>query len=166
MTFQEWFNAEASAAMDTECGKAFVAAGFEFWHSGGYLTAWRKETPQGEYLASVNDSGNPANAHGAEWTIGLYPFGSGDPAFEGDWPSWGAALSELQTDILTYSAARLDDLDAACRMIQEYVGQDDGGIAGIVFSDLEDGQWQVMAIDDRKARLESYLETELNFKGE
>lgn len=59
-------------------------------------------------------------------------------------------------------AANTVDLDAACALIQGKLDQDDGGIAGIAFSDGEvEANWDAMSIEDRRAALEDYVATEL-----
>lgn len=54
------------------------------------------------------------------------------------------------------------DLDAACELLQAKLGQDDGGLAGIVFSDGEvEANWSGMSDEARRAALEGYVATEL-----
>lgn len=54
------------------------------------------------------------------------------------------------------------DLDAACELLQAKLGQDDGGLAGIVFSSGEvEANWSAMSVAARRAALEDYVTTEL-----
>lgn len=81
--------------------------------------------------------------------------------------TWNDCLSQIcgeyvdQGESLINRAASCPDLDTACRIIQEAIAQTDGGIAGVVFSDLDNPQeWRGLSIETRRNRLLSYLETE------
>lgn len=64
-------------------------------------------------------------------------------------------------------ASIFTDLDSACAYLQGKIAQTDGGVAGIVFSDLESVKdWAGLSIENRKERLRAYLETEFAFKRE
>jgi hypothetical protein len=59
-------------------------------------------------------------------------------------------------------ASLVDDLDEAVRLLQDAIGQEDGSVAGLHFSSLDDpnAAWSDMAQDDRVSALRHYLETE------
>lgn len=60
-------------------------------------------------------------------------------------------------------AAKQSSLNAACNYLQELIGQEDGGIAGIVFSGGEDEDWFRYSTPDRAKMLTYYLLVELNY---
>lgn len=45
------------------------------------------------------------------------------------------------TDDMLQAAARIDDLDEACRSVQDAVGIDDGGVAGMHFGGQYEDDW-------------------------
>ena len=63
------------------------------------------------------------------------------------------------------AGARTDDLDAACLVVQEVLGVEDGGFASVVFSDLADGtgpdSWAALSVSDRHDRLIDYVTSEM-----
>jgi hypothetical protein len=61
---------------------------------------------------------------------------------------------------LIETAARCTDLDRACAVIQRYIGQDDGGVAGLVFSGPEGDEYETADLARRKELLANYLLTE------
>lgn len=63
---------------------------------------------------------------------------------------------------LAHQAADCEDLDSACRIIQDAMGQTDGGVAGVVFSDLESEDWPEMPIQEKRRRMEEYALAEFN----
>jgi len=67
-----------------------------------------------------------------------------------------------RTDLLTKAAASLD-IDEACATIQNAIGQTDGGLAGIFFSDddLVTAYETEDSIDARVSILSEYLDLEL-----
>lgn len=67
---------------------------------------------------------------------------------------------------LACAAASEDDLDDACRIIQDAMGQTDGGVAGIVFSDIEPEEWPHLPITERQRRMEEYAMTEFHYQSE
>lgn len=74
-----------------------------------------------------------------------------------------ADLDALQNHTLFANAAACDDLDEAARAIQNAIGQDDGGLAGMFFSDFEDieSRWPSMSPSERQPILKDYLAFEL-----
>ncbi len=87
MNFFEWFDAKKAKAESTDYGQAFLKLGFEFWHSGGGLTAWRKAHGATEFLASNDDSGVPDDPDSG-WIVGQYVTESGEVIFEDDCGTW------------------------------------------------------------------------------
>jgi len=68
------------------------------------------------------------------------------------------------------AAHQTDDLDEACKLIQDVLGVTDGSLAGAVFSDLDDdpnseNSWQSMSKIDRCRRLVGYIRSEVNLIG-
>ncbi len=63
---------------------------------------------------------------------------------------------------LAHDAADCEDLDSACRVIQDAMGQTDGLLASLVFSDLEPEDWPDMPIQEKRRRLEEYALAEFN----
>jgi hypothetical protein len=57
-------------------------------------------------------------------------------------------------------ASALPDLNDAVRGLQDELGVTDGGIAGIVFSDVTPNQWKALAEQERGDRLEAYVKVE------
>jgi hypothetical protein len=64
------------------------------------------------------------------------------------------------TDADIEKAIAVNDLDEALRIIQKAIGQDDGGVAGIHFSNVPDGTWEGLNPKQRKGFVEYYLRTE------
>lgn len=60
------------------------------------------------------------------------------------------------------TAAKMDDLDAACAFLQAIIGQTDGGYASLFFSGFDDeyGDWQKSSEKQRADWLVEYLEFE------
>jgi hypothetical protein len=71
-----------------------------------------------------------------------------------------AAIDAAEKMIAQASLA--GDLDEAVRLLQEAMGQEDGGVAGIHFSSLDDpnADWREMSPESRVTALHLYLETE------
>ncbi len=61
-------------------------------------------------------------------------------------------------------AKSIDDLDDACRHIQDAFASTDGGIAGLFATELEDGKWPTMATDDRAKWLTRWITHELEMQ--
>lgn len=61
---------------------------------------------------------------------------------------------------LLTTAASMPNLDASCAYIQEMIGQDDGGVAGIFFSDDDRVIDYEMGGDSRFLALSDYLDFE------
>lgn len=61
--------------------------------------------------------------------------------------------------LITQAAAH-DDLDDACRVIQCAIGQTDGGIAGVEFSDIQNEGWTPLPMEERIKRMGNYLRIE------
>ena len=66
-------------------------------------------------------------------------------------------------------AATQNDLDAACVMVQDALGVTDGGVAGLVFSDMaetDDGSgrdvWHKLPLERRHRRLAEYVAAEMS----
>lgn len=59
------------------------------------------------------------------------------------------------------ASSLIDDLDEAIRPIQEILGQDDGGPAGIFFSGPDGDRWSTATESDRAEVLRLYVEFEL-----
>ena len=74
-----------------------------------------------------------------------------------------ADLAALQNHTLIANAAACDDLDDSARVIQNAIGQDDGGLAGMFFADFEDieSRWPSMSLSERHPILKDYLAFEL-----
>jgi hypothetical protein len=63
-------------------------------------------------------------------------------------------------------AAREQDLDAACIIIQDAIGQTDGGVAGMFFSDLDTpAEWGTFTVSERLERLCNYVLMEKAYAG-
>lgn len=60
-------------------------------------------------------------------------------------------------------ARELDDLDAACLVIQDALGQTDGGTASIFFSGWEEKDWLSNSEGEREDVLREYVEYEQRF---
>lgn len=58
-------------------------------------------------------------------------------------------------------AARQDDLNDACYIIQSVIGQDDGGLAGMLFMDPWSDRWPRLKYAYRLEALTQYLKAEL-----
>lgn len=58
-------------------------------------------------------------------------------------------------------AAEEADLDAAVRHVQDFVGQEDGGLAGMIFGDEEMAEWGDMSISTRYRHMGKYMLAEL-----
>ena len=67
---------------------------------------------------------------------------------------------------LACQAADCEDLDSACRLIQEALGQDDGGVAGIVFSDIDREDWEFLSRQEKEKRMEEYALVEFQHQTE
>jgi hypothetical protein len=74
---------------------------------------------------------------------------------------------ELATDNHVEIAAAINDLDAACAYLQHVIGQTDGGIAGMFFSDIDcpdaETKWKEIEIGERRDWLRYYLDIERAF---
>jgi hypothetical protein len=58
------------------------------------------------------------------------------------------------------TAIEQDDLDSAVLIIQDHIGQDDGGNASMFFSDMNEDDWTVMSKGRRRHRLSEYMKYE------
>lgn len=58
-------------------------------------------------------------------------------------------------------AANIDDVDVALKGLQDIAGITDGGIAGIVFSDID---WKKESIEERHKILIHYLRVERRYE--
>ena len=80
--FWTWFDAASKAAAETPHGQEFVAAGFEFYHTGGGCTAWRKDIAGGRHVLITDDDGSAGSyADGScpdSWLVGWHDDESGD----------------------------------------------------------------------------------------
>lgn len=71
----QWFDNLALDAAETEDGKAFVAAGFSLYHTGGGCTAWSREIPDTggcEILITNGDSGHLRDDPDDDYWVGGY----------------------------------------------------------------------------------------------
>lgn len=59
------------------------------------------------------------------------------------------------------AASQLADIDDAVRMIQDAIGQTDGGVAGMFFSDASESGWATTAPHVRASILRRYLFSEI-----
>lgn len=59
---------------------------------------------------------------------------------------------------LIAQAAAIDDLDEACILLQDAIGQEDGGVADLYFSGVRD--WPSLGVAERADHLAKYLELE------
>ncbi|MDX9668739.1 hypothetical protein [Pseudomonas sp. P8_250] len=74
-------------------------------------------------------------------------------------PQMGVNVSCINdSDIL--KAANESEVDAACLIIQEVINQEDGGVAGIYFSDAEIADWATLTVGQRYDHLCKYVELE------
>ena len=70
-------------------------------------------------------------------------------------------------DVITEAIA-LDDLNHACRIIQDFLGVDDGSLASLCFADLtsdaeeDDNKWLRLPSDQRRERLAAYIKSEVD----
>jgi hypothetical protein len=96
---------------------------------------------------------------------------SGGPIEHGvAWPAWRPAMPGRRADVeraraAIPEAAKKNDIDDACRMLQDILNVDDGGVAGMCFSNLDLQDWPMMSEDDRAARLTHYVDIEVIFQG-
>jgi hypothetical protein len=67
---------------------------------------------------------------------------------------------------LAQDAAFEDYLDSACRIIQDAMGQTDGLLASIIFSDLDPEEWPFLPTTERQKRMEEYALAEFNHQSE
>lgn len=67
---------------------------------------------------------------------------------------------------LACEAAACEDLDSACLVIQEALGQEDGGVAGIVFSDIDREDWEFLSGQEKEKRMEEYALVEFQHQTE
>lgn len=59
-------------------------------------------------------------------------------------------------------ATYVNDLDIALRCVMSLISADlDGGLAGIMFSDIESADWAMMPIPERHERLQAWLKAEI-----
>lgn len=76
MNFFDAYAKHESAALATEDGKAFTAAGFTFWHTGGGCTAWQRDVgSSGWYLLITDSSGCDAMLDPMQedhWLVGAH----------------------------------------------------------------------------------------------
>jgi len=66
------------------------------------------------------------------------------------------------TDHDIAAAVAIDDLDSACAMLQAIAGIADGGVAGVVFSDI-DFDWPTATAKGREAMIRHWLATERGY---
>ena len=66
------------------------------------------------------------------------------------------------TDHDIAAAVAMDDLDSACGMLQAIAGITDGGVAGVVFSDI-DFDWPTATARAREAMIKHWLATERGY---
>lgn len=74
-TWWQWFDNLALDAAESEDGKAFVAAGFSLYHTGGGCTAWQREIPDTggcEVLITNGNSGHLREDPDDDYWIGGY----------------------------------------------------------------------------------------------
>jgi hypothetical protein len=64
---------------------------------------------------------------------------------------------DMEERELIAKATHCDDLDEACRVIQDAVGQKDGGLAGQFFSGIP---WLELGPEDRADLMREYLRLE------
>jgi len=78
-----------------------------------------------------------------------------------------STISETNLKTALQAAVDMDGLDDACRTIQDLLGVDDGGLAGVMFSELDDdpssheNSWKGLSKSERRARLVSYIKSEI-----
>ena len=60
-----------------------------------------------------------------------------------------------------------DDLNSAMKMAQDIIGQTDGGVCGVYWSEFEDPdqEWESLNPDERLYHLQKYMEVEDSYKG-
>lgn len=68
-------------------------------------------------------------------------------------------IADKITDEMLAAAAKIDDIDEAVRSVMDQVGIDEGGVAGIAFSGLED-PWASLSDDERLHWLEGWRDSE------
>lgn len=125
-TFHEWLNAETAKALASEEGKAFVAAGFEFTHTGGGCTAWEKQFADGRRIMITDSEGlghtlGPSDANDPSkpdhWMIGFYLNEEDDSGTIMEAPTHGEAVAAalaflFRHHVRAYFAAdKLEEID-------------------------------------------------------
>lgn len=57
-------------------------------------------------------------------------------------------------------ASHEEDIDSACRLVQDILGVTDGGVAGLYFGDPE-MNWKVLSVENRRDHLIAYVSMEI-----
>lgn len=107
-----------------------------------------------EYITTDEYIAEQMAAHGYEFNADgtIYDKHAGKPA---------TIDVECATDIVISRAAQSTDLDRSCRIIQDAIGQTDGGVAGLYFSCLDSAeQWALLTVEERTQHLTAYVEAE------
>jgi hypothetical protein len=60
------------------------------------------------------------------------------------------------------AAIQMDDLDAACRHLQDIAGITDGGVASVCFRDIN-FDWKTADRASREQRIRAWLQTERHY---
>jgi len=82
--FWTWFDAMRDAAIATEDGKLFHAAGFDLTHTGGGCTAWERVIPDTPYVLWITNSNaghdltqEDIDYYGETWLLGAHELNEG-----------------------------------------------------------------------------------------
>lgn len=130
----------------------------EEWAVSGYVYAGQyciRETPADNgFLTHIQFEQGSADLHSLELELFYY---------------YGRHVGERANELTMFDrldlALHQSDLDAACRYIQDGLGQDDGGLAGQYFSGGLGDTWAQLAPDGRLPLLCRYIGQELMSAG-
>lgn len=95
----------------------------------------------------------------------------GDEDYDAEWGDICTAMAWIEEEVshgtdtmrsIIGNAAGCDDLDDACRLIQDFFGQTDGGVAGMHFGDHITEMWSKLSRELRLELLLEYAKSELN----
>lgn len=161
--------------------EALRLAGFRKWNTGGGCMAWILEHPHFHVLVTDPHGGDLPDGDG--FLIGCYTdegealYYEDEDLFTAVTDTVGKAITiakemivgayekskidPLDTDDLAAFAAGFTDLDDACFHIQRILGQDDGGVASVYFSGVEEVyRWADVRAASRALILRRYIDAE------
>jgi len=63
----------------------------------------------------------------------------------------------------SYASLNDDGFNRDLAIIQELIGQPDGDLSGVVFSDLDDNAWEVLSYNEKITFLTEYIQREFDY---